>query len=148
MEGSTQIEKEMIVEEEQSTKEENKNDINGVPKKQRGFIFSIAALSNSAGFISRVFIGLYAVLIGSTGAAIALITSIRNLIQTAFQSAFGRISDRIGRKNLMFIGLLTAGISVALFPLIKNGWVLVGGVVVFSLGFACYTPSFTALQGD
>jgi hypothetical protein len=35
----------MIVEEEQSTKEENKNDINGVPKKQRGFIFSILPLA-------------------------------------------------------------------------------------------------------
>ncbi|MCG3216025.1 MAG: MFS transporter, partial [Candidatus Heimdallarchaeota archaeon] len=36
----------------------------------------------------------------------------------------------------------------ALFPLIRNVWVLVIGVVVFSIFIACYSPAFTALLGD
>lgn len=111
-------------------------------------IFILSALVSAASFISRLFIELYAVIIGSSALAISIITSSRNLIQLSFQSAFGRISDRLGRKKLMVGGLIISGISLGLFPLIQNQWVLVGGVFFFSVGFASYYPSFTALQGD
>ncbi|MHA1398398.1 MAG: MFS transporter [Candidatus Heimdallarchaeaceae archaeon] len=111
-------------------------------------IFLVAATGTAARFIGRMFIELYAVVIQSSSTALAFITSLRNLIQLAFQSSFGRISDYLGRKTLIVIGLLGSGISLALFPLIHNQWVLVGGVVVFSLFFACYSPAFTALLGD
>ncbi|MGC9778902.1 MAG: MFS transporter [Candidatus Heimdallarchaeota archaeon] len=120
-------------------------------KDSNGFkvpLFSIAALGQAATFIARTFTGLFAVFIGATTTALSLITSIRNLIQMAFQATFGRISDSFGRKVMMFIGLLVSGISLAFFPLIQNGWVLVIGVVGFSVGFATYYPAFTALQGD
>ncbi|NHK31753.1 MAG: MFS transporter [Asgard group archaeon] len=111
-------------------------------------IYIIAALSNAATFISRIFTGYYAVFLNSTATALSLITSLRNLIQQAFQSTFGRLSDKIGRKIMIFIGLLISGISLALFPLIGNGWILIAGVAGFSLGFAAIDPAFTALQGD
>lgn len=111
-------------------------------------IYIIAAISNSATFIARVFTGYYAVFINATTTAISLITSLRNLIQQAFQSTFGRISDKIGRKIMIFIGLLISGVSLSLFPIIGNGWVLIAGVAGFSIGFAAIDPAFTALQGD
>ncbi|MHA1533080.1 MAG: MFS transporter [Candidatus Heimdallarchaeota archaeon] len=111
-------------------------------------LFSLAGISNAAIFVARTFLGLYAVFLESSTTALSLITSLRNLIQQTFQSTFGRISDNIGRKIMMFLGLLGSGISLALFPLIQNEWVLVGAVVGFSLGFASFFPSFTALQGD
>ncbi|NHJ38541.1 MAG: MFS transporter [Asgard group archaeon] len=111
-------------------------------------IYVISALSNAAIFISRVFTGYYAVFLNATTTAISLITSLRNLIQQASQSTFGRISDKIGRKIMIFIGLLISGISLALFPIIENGWILIAGVAGFSIGFASIDPAFTALQGD
>ncbi|MHA1556608.1 MAG: MFS transporter, partial [Candidatus Heimdallarchaeota archaeon] len=126
---------------------EEKNEIGGT-KGTRLLLYLIAGLSSSAVFISRVFIGLYAAFIDSSALAISFIVSLRNLIQQVFQFTFGRISDRIGRKIVMLIGIIIAGVSIALFPLIKNGWVLVGGVVGFSIGFSMYYPSFTAIQGD
>lgn len=111
-------------------------------------LFSLAGISSAAIFVARTFLGLYAVFLEASTTALALITSLRNLIQQTFQSTFGRISDNIGRKIMMFIGLLGCGISLALFPLIQNEWVLVGAVVGFSLGFASFYPAFTALQGD
>ncbi len=112
------------------------------------FIFILSALVSAASFISRLFIELYAVIIGSSAFAISIITSSRNLVQLSFQSTFGRISDRLGRKKLMVGGLIISGISLGLFSLIQNQWILVGGVFFFSIGFASYYPSFTALQGD
>jgi len=111
-------------------------------------IYAISAFGTAARFVSRMFIELYAVIIDSSSTALALITSLRNLIQLALQSSFGRISDFLGRKALILIGLFGGGISLALFPLIHNQWILVGGVTVFSICFACYSPAFTALLGD
>jgi DHA1 family multidrug resistance protein-like MFS transporter len=108
----------------------------------------ISGLFTTANFITNAFTGLYAVIIGATGLAISLMTSLRNFIQLAVQSTFGRFSDKIGRRLLIFIGLLGSGIFVALFPLIKSGWLLIGGMVMYSLGVASYMPAFTALQGD
>lgn len=116
--------------------------------KSKFSLYTISAISTSANFIARAYTGLYAVAIDSSATALSLITALRNLIQQVFQFTFGRISDRIGRKIMMIIGLIISGISVGLFPLINNEWVLVAGVVAFSIGFACYYPSFTALQGD
>ncbi|MEE9411282.1 MAG: MFS transporter [Candidatus Heimdallarchaeota archaeon] len=116
-------------------------------------VYAISAVGTAARFISRMFIELYTVVIRTDevrafGTALALITSLRNLIQLAFQSSFGRISDFLGRKTLIMIGLFGSGITLALFPLIRNVWVLVIGVVVFSIFIACYSPAFTALLGD
>jgi MFS family permease len=111
-------------------------------------VYAISAFGTAARFISRMFIELYAVIIGASSTALALITALRNLIQLAFQSSFGRISDFLGRKILILFGLFGAGVSLALFPLIQNQWVLVVGVIFFSICFACYSPAFTALLGD
>ena len=117
-------------------------------KSTEFLVYAISAFGTAARFISRMFIELYAVIIGSSSTALALIIAFRNLIQLAFQSSFGRISDFLGRKILILFGLFGAGISLALFPLIQNQWVLVVGVVFFSICFACYSPAFTALLGD
>jgi len=117
-------------------------------RKTKFSLYLISAISSSANFIARTYIGLYAVVIGSSASALSLITSLRNLIQQIFQFTFGRLSDRVGRKAMMIVGLLVSGISLGLFPIIRNEWVLVAGVVGFSIGFASYYPSFTALQGD
>ncbi len=119
-----------------------------ITSKMKVILLLISAFGTAARMIGRMFVEMYAVVIGSSKTAISLITSIRNLITLAFQSSFGRISDFLGRKVMILIGLFGAGISLALFPLIRNQWVLVVGVFFFSLCFAIYNPSFTALIGD
>ncbi|MFW9924508.1 MAG: MFS transporter [Candidatus Thorarchaeota archaeon] len=117
-------------------------------RKLKTLIYFIASLSTNGDFIAESFVSLYAVFIQASAIALSLITSLKNLFQQVFQFSFGRLSDIFGRKILMIIGLITAGISIALFPLIHNQWVLVAGIIFYSIGFASYTPSFAALQGD
>ncbi len=130
-----------IVTQEESDEKRESNDY-------RLKLFSIAGISNAAIFVARTFQGLYAVFLEASTTALSLITSLRELIQQTFQSTFGRISDNLGRKIMMFLGLLVCGLILAIYPFIQNEWVLVGAVVGFSIGFASFYPSFTALQGD
>ncbi|NHJ87625.1 MAG: MFS transporter [Asgard group archaeon] len=140
-----EVEIKPIISEDRTLSDDNEKNI---PFKTKLKIYIISAFSTSATFIARTFIDLYAVFINSSTTALSIITASRNLIQQAVQLTLGRLSDRFGRKLLMFIGLLVSGISLALFPIIENQWVLVVGVIVYSIGFATYTPAFTALQGD
>ncbi|NPD90151.1 MAG: MFS transporter [Asgard group archaeon] len=132
----------------QSLKDSNGISHPHLTPRLRFLIYAISAFGTAARFVSRMFIELYAVIIDSSSTALALITSMRNLIQLALQSSFGRISDFVGRKALILFGLFGGGISLSLFPLIHNQWILVGGVIIFSICFACYSPAFTALLGD
>ena len=138
----------IAAEPEEKIPDNNQNSIQKQPLGARIQIYLIAAITQAANFLARTFTGLYSVFIGSSTTAISLITSLRNLIQQGLQSTIGRISDKFGRKLFMFIGLVISGISIALFPFIRNEWVLVGGVVALSIGFAIYSPAFIALQGD
>ncbi len=108
----------------------------------------ISAFGTASRFIARTFMELYAYIINSSATAISLITSLRNLIQMAFQSSFGRLSDKLGRKNLIVVGIFGQGATLLLIPFIRNEWVLVGGIALFSFFIACSTPAFTALLGD
>ncbi|MHA1552500.1 MAG: MFS transporter, partial [Candidatus Heimdallarchaeaceae archaeon] len=119
-----------------------------ISKEMKTLLLLISAFGTASRFISRTFIELYAYIINSSATAISLITSLRNLIQMSFQSSFGRLSDKFGRKTLIVVGIFGQGATLLLIPLIKNGWVLVGGIVLFSFFIACSTPAFTALLGD
>ncbi|MHA1346319.1 MAG: MFS transporter [Candidatus Heimdallarchaeaceae archaeon] len=117
-------------------------------KRMKTLLLLISAFGTASRFIARTFIELYAYVINSSATAISFITSIRNLIQMAFQSSFGRLSDKLGRKTLIVVGIFGQGTTLILIPLIRNGWVLVAGVALFSFFIACSTPAFTALLGD
>lgn len=119
-----------------------------IPFKMKLLILLISAFGTAARMVGRMFIEIYAVIIGSSATAIAFIISIRNLMSLAFQSSFGRISDFLGRKTLILIGLFGGSVTLALIPFIRNEWILVLGVFFFSLCFAIYSPSFTAMIGD
>jgi MFS family permease len=119
-----------------------------ISSRMRLLILLISAFGTAARMIGRMFIEIYAVIIGSSATAIAFITSIRNLMSLAFQSSFGRISDFLGRKTLILLGLFGGGVTLALIPFIRNQWILVLGVFFFSLCFAVYSPAFTAMIGD
>ena len=73
--------------------------------RMKFLVYAISGFGTAARFIGRMFIELYAVIINSSSTALAMITAIRNLIQLALQSSFGRISDFLGRKILILIGL-------------------------------------------
>ena len=98
-------------------------------------------------FIS--FLPYYATLLGaSIGIQIGIITSSFMIARGFLVIPFGKLSDKIGRKKLIVIGLIIYAISTILFP-IASDWT---HVAVFrslqGVGAAMFWPSSAALIAD
>jgi MFS family permease len=84
------------------------------------------ATASQLGWLGGVWIGLYAVL--------ALVT--------------GRVSDRVGRRNLAFAGCVIAAIMTLACALTTQiGWLLVFSAL-FGAGLSCFWPSIIAWLGE
>ena len=70
----------------------------------------------------------------SVGLHVGLLTSIYALMQLLFAPIWGRLSDRVGRKPLLLLGITGYAIAQVLFGLASNLWLLyvariVGGIL-------------------
>jgi MFS family permease len=119
-----------------------------VAKNRKPLIYSIAIGKDIGNFIGHSYALLYAVFIKSTPFLMSLITSMRNLIQLAVQSPFGRLSDRFGRKPFLVSGLFVTAFVCTIYPLITDPIIFLGAMILYSLAFSIFTPSWIAMLGD
>lgn len=119
-----------------------------ITKDKKSIIYSIAIGKDIGNSIGALYAQIYAVFINSTPFLLSIITSMRNLIQLAVQSPFGRLSDKYGRKPFLVLGLFISSIMSFFYPLITDPVVFLGTVMVYSLAFSIFTPSWIAALGD
>ena len=95
------------------------------------------------------FYSAFALIYGVSKAAIGFITSIRNLISGLFQGTFGRLSDKIGRKNILIFGfILSFLIPIPLIFFRELQWLLILISVIQALSVSIIIPSWNAVLGD
>ena len=119
-----------------------------IGKNKKPLIYSIAIGKDIGNFIGHTYALLYAVFIKSTPFLLSIITSMRNLIQLAVQSPFGRLSDKFGRRPFLASGLFITALMCAVYPLITDPIVFLGAMILYSLAFSIFTPSWIAILGD
>ena len=119
-----------------------------VAKNRKPLIYSIAIGKDIGNFIGHTYALLYAVFIQSTPFLLSIITSMRNLFQLAVQSPFGWLSDRFGRKPFLVLGLFVTAFVCAVYPLITDPIIFLGAMIIYSLAFSIFTPSWIAMLGD
>ncbi len=119
-----------------------------VVKNNKSLIYSIAIGKAIGNFIGGAYAQIYAVFIQATPFLVSIITSVRNLIQLAVQSPFGRLSDRFGRKPFLVLGLFATALMSFIYPLITDPVIFLGAMIIYSLAFSIFTPSWMALLGD
>ncbi|MFI9639251.1 MFS transporter [Micromonospora sp. NPDC051925] len=79
-----------------------------------------------------------------TYAAVAGITLAATALSSVAQPMFGHLSDRFGMRWMSLVGLLTAGIGVALSGLVSDSYPAVWIVIAISgVGVAAYHPAAT-----
>ncbi|MCG3217710.1 MAG: MFS transporter [Candidatus Heimdallarchaeota archaeon] len=112
---------------------------------------TIPAMSSGLSLSSSLmgtYIQLYAVFVGASAIILSLLISLRNLFQLGFQAPFGRLSDRIGRKPLIFGGFMTAGFISFLVPQFDSPYAILFLLIFYSLSFSAVSPAWQGLLGD
>lgn len=96
----------------------------------------------------QAFFPIYAKGIGHNVAAIALIMGAQLATTMIGKPAGGWLSDRIGRKPIILLGLLLCAVTLPLIVLGKSFFTLLVLSCLLGLGVALVTPSTTALVAD
>ena len=115
---------------------------------RKATIYGVAIGKDTGHFIVATYSQIYAVFINASPILLSIITSMRNLIQLAVQLPFGRLSDRFGRKPFLVIGLFMSATMSFFFPVITDPFILLIAMIIYSLSFSIFTPSWIALLGD
>ncbi|MHA1347085.1 MAG: MFS transporter [Candidatus Heimdallarchaeaceae archaeon] len=89
-----------------------------------------------------------AVGIGATALMMSFITAIQNLGSALLQTYFGKLSDKIGRKIVLFIGFIIATITTVVISQISSPIIFMIVIGVYSLGMSMVIPTWNALLGD
>jgi len=90
----------------------------------------------------------FARIVGVTATTLGFIMSIRNLLSGLFQGVAGRLSDKFGRKYILFFGLFLS--LVIPIPLIfyHSVWFLIFVAIIQAFSVSVFIPSFNAVLGD
>ena len=96
----------------------------------------------------EAFLALYASSLGIPAWQIGIILGVQLLSIVFTKPLMGRVSDRVGRKQVILPGLLIGAASVALLPFAPSFIGLSVLSLAFGLGFATVTSSTTALVAD
>ncbi len=97
----------------------------------------------------EAFMPIYAVQVcGFSAFQAGMLWGIQILVTVFSKPYMGRISDRLGRKPLLFWGMFACAIPFALIPWFQNYGVLLVLAAVFGVGEAIVTSSAAALVAD
>lgn len=83
-----------------------------------------------------------------TAADMGIMTALFALAQFIFSPLVGIISDRIGRKPLLIIGLVLYVLSEAIFALTNQLWLMDVSRIIGGVSAACYVPTAMAMAAD
>ncbi|HAQ07147.1 MAG TPA: tetracycline resistance MFS efflux pump [Bacillus bacterium] len=90
----------------------------------------------------------YAEDIGATPTQLGLLMAVYSLMQLLFAPIWGRISDRIGRKPVIMIGILGLSLSFFLLAISTELWMLFGARIIGGLLSSANMPTVMAYVAD
>lgn len=96
----------------------------------------------------EAFLALFAASLGIPAWQIGIILGVQLVSIVFMKPLMGKVSDRVGRKQVIIPGLLIGAASIALLPFVPNFAGLSVSSLVFGLGFATVTSSTSALVAD
>ncbi len=80
--------------------------------------------------------------------AISLSVALHIVGMYGFSLPLGRLADAVGRRNVMLLGLLLAGLGGSLVPTSPHYWVVTLGTFLVGLGWSCGNVAVVALLAD
>lgn len=108
----------------------------------------LTAAGYTTGIYALSYMDYFAVALGTSPFLVSIMVSVRNLGGNVLQLFWGALSDRRGRKMLLFYGFLVYAVTSVSFLFISSPLVLITVVVVQSLLGSMVIPVWNALLGD
>ncbi len=108
---------------------------------------TLAVVMLGFGMVMPVF-PFYIESMGASGSELGLLIAISPLMQLVFAPIWGSVSDRRGRKPVLLLGLLGYGVSMLLFGLATELWMLFAARGVGAILSAATMPTTMAYVSD
>lgn len=117
-------------------------------KKALPILFAIMFLVMVGFGIIIPVIPFYAEEIGASPTELGLLMAVYSFMQLLFAPVWGRVSDRIGRKPVMLIGILGLALSFFLMGLASELWMLFAARIIGGMLSAANMPTAMAYVAD
>ncbi|MCC3358543.1 MFS transporter [Bacillus sp. REN16] len=117
-------------------------------KKALPILFAVMFLVYVGFGIIIPVIPFYAEDLGASPTELGLLMAVYSLMQFLFAPMWGRISDRIGRKPVMMIGIFGLAVSFFLMALSTNLWMLFAARIIGGFLSAANMPTVMAYAAD
>ncbi|NHJ47444.1 MAG: MFS transporter [Asgard group archaeon] len=133
------------LDDDSSTNDQDKLDTKG---NKKALFWLISIFSATGQFFFGNFFSAYAVDANMRKSLVGFITSIRNLLSSISQGTIGYLSDKIGRKFLMFIGIFMNFLVTLPLLFTDKTWVIIVIAIVQAFSLSIFMPSWNAVLGD
>ena len=118
-----------------------------IPRDTRNVVLGAGPLAIGVGFY-QVAIAVFLPLEGLSGTNVGLLITTLGLTTVAFSIPFAVLSDRYGRKKIMFVGSVLSALIILVPGLTENFLILEGSAVVAGAGEAMYLVTRNAYLAD
>jgi len=111
-------------------------------KKQAIFlgIFGATFMSTFGDSLPQPFAPLFLASLGITPSVIGLVYNIRNIVETILRPIAGSLSDIVGRRKLMFVGLAMLTLVPLVYSISWNTWLPLLAMTMSGIGLSIYYP--------
>lgn len=111
-------------------------------------LFGTGAAQMFSDSLSRRYINLFAVAIGTTVSQMGYLRAAQSLSRNILQVLWGRMADRHGKRIFIAIGRLLNGVILAAIIFVKMPYWLIPLVIGASICLSLAMPSWSSLLGD
>ncbi|MBD3190751.1 MAG: MFS transporter [Candidatus Heimdallarchaeota archaeon] len=116
--------------------------------EKRGLFWAISIANSSSQSFVWNFFSAFAALVGVTSSMMGFLTSIRNLISALFQGNIGRLSDKLGRKKILFGGFFLSSAILITLIFVSRPITLVIVSIIQAFSISIIFPVWNATLGD
>jgi DHA1 family multidrug resistance protein-like MFS transporter len=109
--------------------------------------FTLAVVTMGYGLVVPIF-PFYIEELGGSGGELGMLVALSALTELLFGPLWGNLSDRIGRRRVLMVGVFGYGVSLLLMGLASRLWMLFAARALSGLLTAATMPSAMAYIGD
>jgi MFS family permease len=115
---------------------------------KKAIFWLVSVFSSTGQFFFGNFLSAFAVDAQIRNSLVGFITSIRNLLSSVLQGTIGFLSDKIGRKFLMLLGIFMNFLVTLPLLFTNNTWAIIVVAIVQAFSLSIFMPAWNAVLGD